>query len=878
MEGNIPAGPVDSDAKTSIDSGAKPPAPGQVDSNAKTAIGQADSNARTSIGGQAVAGLVKFDALATGFVIGARYEVLAQLGQGGMGAVYRARDRVLDEEVALKVLLPAIVEAPGMAERFLLEAKTSLKLTHPGIVRVRSFEQDRDLGLSYIVMALVRGRSLRHIMIERRRLEPREAFDLVRAVLDALEVAHEITVHRDLKPENIMVESPPGSRGMPEPPKAAEDGGRSLGRPVILDFGLAKSVAAPGQGHLTQSGAGMGTYAYMAPEQRVDTSAVDARADVFAMGAILYEVLTGHAPAGSFPPPSVMRPEVPKGTDEVVLKALALRPEDRFATARAMNEAIAKVVAAPGTTVVTPPGAPPPAGPQSPLAAPAPSAPATAAAPPAPPSRRPLVVLGGLAAALLIAGVVADYAGLVPHHSPASVNPPTRTGSATPSVPGGTERYTGPLPERFAPPTGAPIEPPAFASLDDPARFAGLGEVAWQRFLKEKQPFVATDPSALVQAFPAIKGSLVYVEGFAPDVGFTDKKGVVYSVKEGPDGAVLARWDPALFEKEEWFKLEVKRYFPEQEQDVVGALVDVMKRQTKVNDEVVSLACPVIEVRWKHVRRIAAYVPAADGKGVVVAGEAELLAERARHFTRFDLPATATPGAVAEAALTALKEGNRALWESLWIEHPSEVFQRWRAQQWAQDRRGFRPEGNADYAARTTAVGWTLEPATIHGNFRGEREADVVAKFTNARGEAGFRDGRLELAEVGGRWRLAPHGRFEPLPNQHRAPPPDDAPPEKVYEAYIRAAMEDDRDLAKRLCTADQAENAVAWLEDWQHMLRDGLIEAPADEVKINGDSAVVYTRPRNKHPEEWSGWIRRVELQKEGGRWRISGGFRQGR
>src|SRR5205085_10563965 len=99
------------------DSGAKPPTPtGTVDSNAKTSIGQVDSNAKTSIGSAAVAGLIKFDALAPGFVIGGRYEVTAQLGQGGMGAVYRAPDRVPAEEVALKVLLPAIVEAPGMAE------------------------------------------------------------------------------------------------------------------------------------------------------------------------------------------------------------------------------------------------------------------------------------------------------------------------------------------------------------------------------------------------------------------------------------------------------------------------------------------------------------------------------------------------------------------------------------------------------------------------------------------------------------------------------------------------------------------------------------------------------------------------------------------
>jgi tRNA A-37 threonylcarbamoyl transferase component Bud32 len=234
-------------------------------------------------------------------------EIIELLGMGGMGMVYKARQPRLDRLVALKILPVKSQQHPSFAERFGREAKALAKLNHPGIVNVYDFGQTGQYY--YFVMEYVDGMNLRHLL-HNQPLEPRQALELVTQICTALQYAHdEGVVHRDIKPENILL--------------------NKKGQVKIADFGLAKLLGNAPDTALTLSQAAMGTLNYMAPEQRQNAQAVDHRADIYSLGVVFYEMLTGEVPMGRFEPPS-KRVQVDVRLDEVVLKALEREPARRY--------------------------------------------------------------------------------------------------------------------------------------------------------------------------------------------------------------------------------------------------------------------------------------------------------------------------------------------------------------------------------------------------------------------------------------------------------------------------------------------------------------------------------------------------------------------
>jgi predicted Ser/Thr protein kinase len=235
-------------------------------------------------------------------------EILALLGQGGMGVVYKARQPGLDRLVALKVLSLEAGKDVSFAQRFALEARSLARLNHPNIVAVYDFGQAG--GLYYFIMEYVDGTNLRDV-IRSKKLNPREALAIVPKICEALQFAHdEGIVHRDIKPENILIDK--------------------KGRVKMADFGLAKLLGkAPQEYQLTGPQTVMGTPHYMAPEQFERPLDVDHRADIYSLGVVLYEMLTGELPLGRFAPPSA-KAQIDVRLDEVVLRTLENKPERRY--------------------------------------------------------------------------------------------------------------------------------------------------------------------------------------------------------------------------------------------------------------------------------------------------------------------------------------------------------------------------------------------------------------------------------------------------------------------------------------------------------------------------------------------------------------------
>ncbi len=235
-------------------------------------------------------------------------EVEAILGEGGMGVVYRARQKRLDRIVALKVLPEGLSQDPAFAERFEREARTLARLDHPHIVRVFDFGE-RD-GLYYLLMEYVDGANLRDVLHEGR-MRPEEALRIVPQICEGLQFAHDAgVIHRDVKPENILIDA--------------------QGNAKITDFGLAKLLEhGPRDVTLTGTGQVMGTVQYMAPEQYRTPQTVDHRADIFSLGVVFYEMLTGELPVGRFRPPSHDQ-AMDRRIDEIVLKALERERELRY--------------------------------------------------------------------------------------------------------------------------------------------------------------------------------------------------------------------------------------------------------------------------------------------------------------------------------------------------------------------------------------------------------------------------------------------------------------------------------------------------------------------------------------------------------------------
>jgi tRNA A-37 threonylcarbamoyl transferase component Bud32 len=257
-------------------------------------------------------------------------EILALLGQGGMGAVYKARQTKLDRLVALKVLPPEVARDPAFAERFTREARSLARLNHPHIVTIFDFGESD--GLFYFTMEHVDGQNVRELL-QAGELSAAQALRIVPQVCDALQYAHdEGVVHRDIKPENILLDR--------------------RGRVKIADFGLAKIVGLPpAYRALTASREVMGTLYYMAPEQTTGSRAVDHRADIYSLGVVFYEMLTGELPLGRFAPPS-HKARIDPRLDAVVLRALIREPEQRYQDAAELKKDVEAATAGPPPTEV----------------------------------------------------------------------------------------------------------------------------------------------------------------------------------------------------------------------------------------------------------------------------------------------------------------------------------------------------------------------------------------------------------------------------------------------------------------------------------------------------------------------------------------------
>jgi serine/threonine protein kinase len=250
-----------------------------------------------------------------------QFESLEWLGKGGMGAVYKAKQTSLDRFVALKILPAEAAEDPAFGERFQREARALAQLSHPNIVGVHDFGQAG--AYAYLVMEFVDGANLRQLQ-RGGHLSPREALAIVPQICEALQFAHDRgIVHRDIKPENILIDT--------------------QGRVKIADFGLAKLMRPDaGAPDLTLTRHAVGTPQYMAPEQIEKPETVDHRADIYSLGVVFYEMLTGELPIGRFPSPS-QRVEVDVRLDEVVLKALEKEPALRYQQASAFKTRVETV-------------------------------------------------------------------------------------------------------------------------------------------------------------------------------------------------------------------------------------------------------------------------------------------------------------------------------------------------------------------------------------------------------------------------------------------------------------------------------------------------------------------------------------------------------
>jgi serine/threonine protein kinase len=256
-------------------------------------------------------------------------EIIQCLGRGGMGVVYKARQKSLNRLVALKLLAPERSEDAKFAARFEKEALALAALNHPHIVTIHDFGQAG--GYFYLLMEYVDGVNLRQAM-EAERFTPEQALAIVPPVCEALQYAHEHgIVHRDIKPENLLLDK--------------------AGRVKIADFGIAKMIGTTPEKGGESLSQPFGTPAYAAPEQRDDTSQVDHRADIYSLGVILYELLTGELPKDKLEPPS-KRVQIDVRLDEIVLRALEVKPELRFATAAEFrNQLAVAVTARPDITV-----------------------------------------------------------------------------------------------------------------------------------------------------------------------------------------------------------------------------------------------------------------------------------------------------------------------------------------------------------------------------------------------------------------------------------------------------------------------------------------------------------------------------------------------
>ncbi|MEW9517702.1 protein kinase domain-containing protein [Streptomyces tubercidicus] len=404
-------------------------------------------------------------------MLGQRYELVEQLGHGGMGTVYRAVDHRLRRTVAVKTLSAELAMQPEFLTRFQREAHAAAALNHPGVATVHDVGEDAGGGAAepYLVMEYVAGRPLSQVLRDGP-LAVAQAVDITGQVLAALEHSHRhAIVHRDIKPANVML--------------------TASGQAKVVDFGIAKALSEVAT-RLTGTGVAVGTPAYLAPEQ-INGGETDHRTDLYAVGCLLYELLTGRPPyTGDSPfsvmhqhlaaepvPPSRLRPELPPAMDAVIARALHKRGEDRFTDAAAMQTALS---AAPHSG----------------------SAPDSAAAPHAAPE---------------------PHAGPVPHAAPA---------------PGGV---TSPAPSRTPTPTA--FDPAAAAPVPAVASAAPAGSAPAPRPVRRRPARVVFRPTA--EGAVALLGcllSLVISRTDMIEVGQFSRVALLAAVA----GSVLLLWSARL--------------------------------------------------------------------------------------------------------------------------------------------------------------------------------------------------------------------------------------------------------------------------------------------------------------------------------------------
>ncbi|MGH7652189.1 MAG: serine/threonine-protein kinase [Gemmatimonadaceae bacterium] len=267
-------------------------------------------------------------------VLSANYELESEIGRGGMGIVYCARDRRLKREIAVKVLPPELSFRADIRQRFLREAETAAQLNHPNIVPIYTVEE-RD-NLVYFVMAYIKGDNLGVRLQQHGPVPPVEARRILREVADALAYAHNRNViHRDIKPDNIIIED-------------------ETGRAMVTDFGIARALTDSGDSRLTATGMAIGTPAYMSPEQSAGDRAIDGRSDLYSLGVVGYQMLCGQPPFVASNTPSMLVkhlsekpipvderwPDLPQDLSRAVMICLEKDPADRFPNAAAFAVAL----------------------------------------------------------------------------------------------------------------------------------------------------------------------------------------------------------------------------------------------------------------------------------------------------------------------------------------------------------------------------------------------------------------------------------------------------------------------------------------------------------------------------------------------------------
>ena len=262
-------------------------------------------------------------------------EILRVVGRGGMGVIYQARQTSLDRDVAIKVIDRTISSDKTFLDRFDREAKALARLSHPNIVAVYDYGRTSD-GLAYLLMEYVHGLNLREAL-QSMSIDATYALEIMDAVAQALEFAHSKgVVHRDIKPENVLL---------------SDDG-----RIKLADFGIAKiNDAALPERKITATNQVLGTAHYLAPEQLTDRNEVDHRVDIYALGVILYELLTGNLPVGNFEPASRVNVQVSNAVDTVLLRALQQRPTARYQSVEEFRQALQSCNTGPVATTFPPP-------------------------------------------------------------------------------------------------------------------------------------------------------------------------------------------------------------------------------------------------------------------------------------------------------------------------------------------------------------------------------------------------------------------------------------------------------------------------------------------------------------------------------------------